>query len=113
MKTSILSLAVALMLGFSFSANAGTPEVKAAKAEAPSVKAHTSVDMYWYEVVYDASHPTGYIPANAALVVQGDQQAAENTDYCELGSSIDCLRGFLSPQISETSSAGDAQTKKD
>jgi len=89
MRTSILSLAVALMLGFSFSANAGTPEVKAAKTENTAAKATTESTTTYYVVGQSGSNYTiSSNPADDPGCLGGTLACQFTSPDPALGSSI-------------------------
>jgi phage-related tail fiber protein len=50
--------------------------------------------LYWYEVTYDASHPTGTIAASSDFYVQSEK--SQVISPCVAGTEKDCLRGFAS-----------------
>ncbi|MNU20688.1 hypothetical protein D3C71_89370 [compost metagenome] len=89
MKTSILSLAVALMLGFSFSANAGTPEVKAGKADAAAPKATAESTTTYYVLAQIGSNYTiSSDPNDNPGCTQGTHACSFTSPDPALGSSI-------------------------
>jgi hypothetical protein len=68
-------------------------------------------DLYWYEVTYDATHPSGDIPSSSAFYVQAEKDQV--TSPCDAGTVKDCLRGFTAPLTSfPNNSAGTDQIKK-
>ena len=68
-------------------------------------------DLYWYEVTYDAMHPSGYIPNSSAFYVQAPKDQVSSP--CPAGTAKDCLRGFASALTSyPNSSPGSDQIQK-
>jgi hypothetical protein len=92
----IVPAIIALVMGLSFSASAGTPKVEAkdAKTEKPALKSETNEPtLYWYEVSYDdPGHPDGYIKENTDVFDVGEKSNISNP--CASGNAKDCLRGF-------------------
>lgn len=110
---SKLLATVALAMG-SLSLFADAPK-KEAKPETPAkteVKsdAQAGAVLYWYEVTYDASHPSGYIAPGTPVFTHAEK-GTFSTD-CTPGDDIDCMRGFVSQPSLPTNNAGDDQIKK-
>lgn len=85
MKKQIFSL-IAIVIAIS--ASAFTTVKKSVHKVAP---------LYWYEVTYDASHPTGAVLSSGDLYTQDEKSNVSSP--CASGTVKDCLRGF-SNQIS-------------
>ena len=68
-------------------------------------------DLYWYEVTYDAMHPSGYIPNSSAFYVEAPKDQVQSP--CAAGAAKDCLRGFASSlSVFPNSSPGSDQIQK-
>lgn len=89
MKAQFLSIAVALLLGFSFSANAGTPEVKANNAGATAPKATTETTTTYYVLAQSGSNYTiSSDPNDNPGCTEGTHACSFTSPDPALGSSI-------------------------
>lgn len=100
-------------LSSAFVSFAGNPD-KPAKPTSTSAETETQsgTTLFWYEVTYDASHPSGYIPSGTPLLVEGERAEAEDMSECSPGNVRDCVRGFSSQPTLPTSNPGTDQIKK-
>ncbi|XHR94286.1 hypothetical protein ACFJIV_29030 [Mucilaginibacter sp. UC70_90] len=94
---------------------AGSPksEAKDAKPTEANTATTAGANLVWYEVTYDASHPSGYIPSGTAPAITGDKSQAQALGKCPDGTDFDCLRGFNSAPSLPTNSVGNDQIKTD
>jgi len=112
MNLSKVLATVALVMGVSTALFAGNPkpEPKAATPNEAKTESAAGAVLYWYKVSY-AGNPSGYIPAGATLQAHDVQDNVQSD--CDPGNTRDCFRGFVNPQTTMTTSAGDGQIKTD